>query len=126
LPGFSIQIVSDTVTAKLLAAKAEIQKAIATALEEAGTDMEAHSRQLVPVRTGHLQSSIYHTVDGMQLELGADADYTFFRGMWHAENGRGAVHSPFGRRGAGEVIVPCSGRDSLGVPVVSGHSLIET
>ena len=62
-------------TAKLLAAQAEIKQAISDALEQGGKDMEEKAKQLVPVRTGRLQASIYHQVDGLQLELGARADY---------------------------------------------------
>lgn len=49
-------------------------------LEEVGVEMEATARQIVPVRTGFLRSTIYHNVDptNLSLEIGADADYAFF------------------------------------------------
>lgn len=80
MPGFSIQIIMDTVTPKLLKGTALIKQAIGDQLEAGGTDMEATSRRIVHVRTGYLQSTIYHKVDrnNLSLELGATADYAFF------------------------------------------------
>ncbi len=80
MPGFSIQIISDTVTAKLIAAAQLMAQGIQDGLEAAGADMEATAKQIVPVRTGFLRSTIYHQVDpvALSLEVGADADYAFF------------------------------------------------
>ncbi len=49
-------------------------------MEAAGADMEDTARQIVPVDTGFLQSTIYHNVDpvALSLEVGADADYAMF------------------------------------------------
>ncbi|MGA8856199.1 MAG: HK97-gp10 family putative phage morphogenesis protein [Candidatus Bathyarchaeia archaeon] len=80
MPGFSIQIISDTVTPKLLKASALIKQAITNELEAAGAEMEATARRIVPVRTGYLQSTIYHKTDpnDLSLELGAKADYALY------------------------------------------------
>jgi HK97 gp10 family phage protein len=77
---YSIQIVSDTVTPKLLAAVQLMAKGIQDGLEEAGTEMEATAKQIVPVRTGFLRSTIYHQVDpgDLTLEIGATADYALY------------------------------------------------
>jgi HK97 gp10 family phage protein len=77
---YSIQIVSDTVTPKLLAAVRLMAKGIQDGLEEAGAEMEATAKQIVPVRTGFLRSTIYHLVDSgaLTLELGATADYALY------------------------------------------------
>lgn len=77
---FSITIVSDTVTPKLIKGVALMQQAIANALDAAGAEMEATARQIVPVDTGFLRSTIYHKVDpdGLTLELGAMADYALY------------------------------------------------
>jgi HK97 gp10 family phage protein len=77
---FSIQITEDTVTPKLLKASAELKQAIQDAIEAAGQEMVATARQIVPVRTGYLQSTIYHKTDPgeLTLELGAKADYALY------------------------------------------------
>ncbi len=53
---------------------------IAGVLEEAGQEMEATARQLVPVRTGFLQSTIYHKAgaEDLSMELGATANYAIY------------------------------------------------
>ena len=81
MPGFSLQIVADTVTAKLTKAPRLIRQAVLDELETAGMEMESDARQIVPVDTGYLQNTIYHKVDvaTLLLELGATADYAFFR-----------------------------------------------
>ena len=79
------EITSDTVTPKLLKGTALIEQAIGDQLEAAGQEMEATARQIVPVDTGFLRSTIYHKADPSELtlELGAKADYAFFRGIWN-------------------------------------------
>jgi HK97 gp10 family phage protein len=77
---FSLRIVSDTVTPKLIKAVPLIQQGIVDGLEMAGADMEAQAKDIVPVDTGFLQSTIYHNVDpaSLTLELGATADYAAY------------------------------------------------
>lgn len=77
---FSIKITSDTVTPKLIKGTALIKQAIGDQLAAAGQEMEATARQIVPVRTGFLQSTIYHKADPgeLTLELGAKADYALY------------------------------------------------
>jgi HK97 gp10 family phage protein len=77
---FSIRITEDTVTPKLLKGIPLIKQAIGDQLEVAGAEMEATARQIVPVRTGYLQSTIYHKTDPgeLTLELGAKADYALY------------------------------------------------
>lgn len=77
---FSIQITSDTVTPKLLAALPLMAKGIRDGLEEVGVEMESTAKQIVPVRTGFLRSTIYHKLDpsNNSLEIGATADYAMF------------------------------------------------
>jgi HK97 gp10 family phage protein len=75
---FSIRIVSDMVTPKLIKASTMMKQAIQDALDAAGQDMEATARQIVPVDTGYLQSTIYHKADPSGLELGATADYAAY------------------------------------------------
>lgn len=80
MPGFSIRIVSDTVTPKLVAASALIKNSVSQELDVVGADMEDLARSIVPVDTGFLQSTIYHRVDpaALTLEFGATADYALF------------------------------------------------
>jgi HK97 gp10 family phage protein len=77
---FSLRIVADTATPKLIKAAALLQQGIADGLEMAGADMESQAKDIVPVDTGFLQSTIYHNVDpaSLTLELGATADYASY------------------------------------------------
>lgn len=78
MPGFSLQIVADTFTPKLIKATPLIKQAISDELESAGVEMEAQAREIVPVDTGFLQSTICHSAKDLTLELGATADYSSF------------------------------------------------
>jgi HK97 gp10 family phage protein len=42
------------------------------------TDVEALAKQLVPVRTGHLRSTIYARIQEWVAEVGAEATYALF------------------------------------------------
>ena len=80
MPGFSLQVVQDTVSPMLRKLSADMHSVISNFLEETGQEMEGMSRGLVPVRTGYLQSTIYHKVDAgdLSMELGATADYALW------------------------------------------------
>jgi hypothetical protein len=78
MPGWSASIIMDTVTPKLAAFTSQLEGRVEPQLEGVGADMEGLARQLVHVRTGYLQSTIYHTASGFTLELGATADYASF------------------------------------------------
>ncbi|MEM2971303.1 MAG: HK97 gp10 family phage protein [Candidatus Bathyarchaeia archaeon] len=41
-------------------------------------DVKAYAKQLVPVRTGHLRSSIYAKIEEWIAEIGAEATYALF------------------------------------------------
>jgi HK97 gp10 family phage protein len=57
-----------------------MQVGIQNGLEGAGAEMEDTARQIVPVDTGFLQSTLYHRVDpaALTLEIGATADYAMY------------------------------------------------
>lgn len=78
MPGWSATIITDTVTPKLAAFTGQLEGRVEPQLEGVGADMEGLARELVHVRTGYLQSTIYHTASGFTLELGATADYASF------------------------------------------------
>jgi len=78
MPAWSVTIIADTVTPKLAAFTAQLEARVEPQLEGVGADMEGLARQHVHVRTGYLQSTIYHTASGFTLELGATADYASF------------------------------------------------
>lgn len=78
MSGWGATVISDTVTPKLAAFAARLEGQVEPQLEGVGADMEGLARQLVHVRTGYLQSTIYHSVSGFVLELGATADYAGF------------------------------------------------
>jgi HK97 gp10 family phage protein len=77
MSGFSLRVVLDTVTPKLVRAPNLLRQAIVDELETGGVEMEGDARTYCPVRTGYLQSTIYHNVDPekLALEIGATADY---------------------------------------------------
>jgi hypothetical protein len=75
MPGWGVKIISDTVTPKLAAFPGKIEAEVEAQLDAVGADMEGLSRSLVRVRTGYLQSTIYHRASGFVLEFGAEADY---------------------------------------------------
>jgi HK97 gp10 family phage protein len=50
-------------------------------LDVVGADMVDLAQSLVRVRTGYLQSTIYHKASGFELEFGASADYAFWQEM---------------------------------------------
>ena len=100
MAGFSLRVVLDTVTPKLAKAPGLLRQAIVDELETGGVEMEGDARTYCPVRTGYLQSTIYHNVDPekLALELGATADYCAVCGVGDTADGRGAVHSTRVRR----------------------------
>lgn len=78
MPGWSCRIIADTVTPKLEAFPGKLEHEIEAELDVVGADMVDLARSLVPVRTGFLQSSIYHRVSGFELEFGAEAEYASY------------------------------------------------
>jgi len=80
MPGWGVEVIADTFTPKLKAAGGRIRGEVAQQMKVVGADMEALARELVPVDTGFLQSTIFHKVDpgNLSLELGAMADYAFW------------------------------------------------
>ena len=56
----------------------DMKKNKAQALEEIGARVERRAKELVPVDTGFLRSSINHQVAGNVLHINADADYASF------------------------------------------------
>jgi HK97 gp10 family phage protein len=75
MPNWSVRIIADTVSPKLAAFKGRIEREVEAELEPVGAEMETHARSLVRVRTGYLQSTIYHMASGLVLDFGATADY---------------------------------------------------
>jgi HK97 gp10 family phage protein len=78
LGGYEVTIVSDTVTPKLVAWKERLIMNVTQELDRSGQDMEDLAKQLVPVRTGFLQSTIAHRIEETDLILEATADYASF------------------------------------------------
>ncbi len=79
MPGWGVEIIEDTISQKLVAAPARILEVAFNVLDQGGSDIESMAKQLVHVRTGYLQSTIYHKVEGLSLEVGATADYAGFQ-----------------------------------------------
>jgi len=55
-----------------------IQRHVHRLLASWAADVKALAKQLAPVRTGHLRSSIYAKIQGWVAEIGAEATYALF------------------------------------------------
>ena len=55
-----------------------LQKHVHRQLASWAADVKALAKQLVPVRTGHLRSSIYAKISEYVVEVGAEATYALF------------------------------------------------
>jgi len=55
-----------------------MQRYVHRQLADWAADVKALARQLVPVRTGHLRSSIYAKIQEWVAEIGAEATYALF------------------------------------------------
>ena len=55
-----------------------LQNQVYRFLHSWAADVKAYARQLVPVKTGYLQSTIYATVQDWVVNIGADATYALF------------------------------------------------
>ena len=55
-----------------------IQKQVHRQLASWAADVKALARELVPVRTGHLRSSIYAKINEWVAQIGAEATYALF------------------------------------------------
>jgi HK97 gp10 family phage protein len=80
MPGWGVEIVADTFTPMLARASQRMRSEVAQQMDGVGADMEELARELVRVRTGFLQSTIYHRVDEstLAMDFGATADYASF------------------------------------------------
>lgn len=83
--GWSATIVADTVTPILAGFPSRLEGEVEKELDIVGAEMKDISWNLVSVRTGFLQSTIYYTVTGFVLEFGAAANYAWYVecGTWH-------------------------------------------
>ena len=64
--------------AAMLSFDSGLQDQVYRFLASWAADVKALARKLVPVRTGHLQSTIYATVKDWVVNVGADATYAYF------------------------------------------------
>lgn len=55
-----------------------MQRQVQKQLENWAAEVQALAKQLVPVRTGHLRSSIYTKISDWMAEIGAEATYALF------------------------------------------------
>ena len=55
-----------------------MQRQVHSQLASWAADVKALAKQLVPVRTGHLRSSIYATIKEWVADIGAEATYAYF------------------------------------------------
>jgi HK97 gp10 family phage protein len=79
LPQQAFKIISDTLSKNLAKYSSQrLQDAVAERLQTIGEGMISVAWDLVPVDTGYLQSTIYSLAEGMQLEIGATADYASY------------------------------------------------
>ncbi len=55
-----------------------MQRQVHSQLASWAADVKALAKQLVPVRTGHLRSSIYANIKEWVADIGAEATYAYF------------------------------------------------
>ena len=55
-----------------------MQRQVHSQLASWAADVKALAKQLVPVRTGHLRSSIYASIKEWVADIGAEAAYAYF------------------------------------------------
>jgi hypothetical protein len=84
MPGWSVQILQDQVSPRLVGITERIQAGILRGLDSTGSELVKTARGIVPVRTGFLRDSIYFmsgVAEGNMFTMvfGAGADYAFFR-----------------------------------------------
>lgn len=76
---FSIKIgIEENVSGKLAEAPKKIQEGATRGLKQAGGEIWALARELCPVRTGFLRSTIYVATMPMRLDVGARANYAAY------------------------------------------------
>jgi len=78
MPNWSVKVVEDTVTPKLQAFGAKLEREVEAELDVVGADMVDLAKSLVPVRTGFLRDSMHHLVTGFNLDFLADAQYALY------------------------------------------------
>lgn len=83
MPGFSVQILQDQITPKLIGLTGKMQQGVVKAWDEVGPSLVELARSIVPVRTGFLRDSIYYAVGQAEggtpgLQFGASAEYAFW------------------------------------------------
>ena len=64
--------------AAMLKLDSALQNQVYRFLASWAADVKALARKLVPVKTGHLQSTIYAVVKDWVVNVGADATYAYF------------------------------------------------
>jgi len=82
---FGFRIVQDDFTPKLADAPAKIRQFVTERMAEVGAEMISYSRNIVPVRTGWLRSTIFFQISqDLAAEFGAVATYALFveLGTW--------------------------------------------
>jgi len=79
MPNWSAKIIADTVTPKLAAFAGKIEHEVEKELDVIGADMEDLAKSLAPVDTGRLRDSIFHRVNGFELEFGNDVEYGLYQ-----------------------------------------------
>ena len=79
MPKWSAKIIADTVTPRLAAFASKIEHEVEKELDVIGADMEDLAKSLAPVDTGRLRDSIFHRVNGFELEFGNDVEYGLYQ-----------------------------------------------
>ncbi len=79
MPAFTMRIVGlDAIEARLRTFSSRLAEEVGPEFDVVGADMVDFAKSVVPIRTGFLHDSIYHSVTGMTLDFGATADYALF------------------------------------------------
>lgn len=78
MPGYRIRLDLTDVARRWARKNREFREALGEELDRIGGEMEADAKAIVPVRTGYLRSTIFHRLQGLQMEFGAGAPYALY------------------------------------------------
>ncbi|MBS7646145.1 HK97 gp10 family phage protein [Candidatus Bathyarchaeota archaeon] len=73
-----MRIEATDVLRRLARKSEEYRKALSEELDRVASGIEATAKQLVPIRTGYLWSTIFHRIEGLTARVGAAAHYAAY------------------------------------------------
>ncbi|MEM2122911.1 MAG: HK97 gp10 family phage protein [Candidatus Bathyarchaeia archaeon] len=78
MPAYAVRINATDVLQRLAKKNEQYRKALSEELDRVASGIEAAAKQLVPIRTGYLWSTIFHRTEGLTARVGAAAHYAVY------------------------------------------------